>query len=98
MERIGIAASKMAKGNWWIYNLYVVLLSFLFSLFIFLIAGATVFFAIMIMAYVSKELKATDFERSWSSILTVCMGTLTVLMAFFNIFAILKNIKFPKAK
>lgn len=38
MERIGIAASKIAKGNLLLYNSYVVLIAFLLSVLLFLIS------------------------------------------------------------
>lgn len=96
MERIGIAASKMAKGNLYLYNLYVVGLSFLFSLFIFLISGLTVLFALIIIGYIGTEVMAIEFEKHWPTILTLCMLCLTILVAFFNLVAILKNIKLPQ--
>ena len=40
MERIGIAASKIAQGNLFLYNICVIVISFLFSLFIFFISIA----------------------------------------------------------
>ncbi len=97
MKRIGIAASKMAKGNRALYNGYVVLISALFSLFIFVIAGASVVFALIIIATIGNEIMPDDnFTENWKSILTVCMVSLTVIIAIFNVFAITKNIKFPK--
>ena len=42
MLRIGIAASKMSKGSLLSYNLYVILIACLFSLFIFLICGFSI--------------------------------------------------------
>lgn len=98
MRRIGIAASKMAKGNLFLYNGYVVLISFLFSLFIFVVAGCTVVFALLIIHYVAEELMAVEFEKSWPSVLSICMVSLTILAALFNLIAILKNIKLSKGK
>jgi len=96
MERIGIAASKIAKGNWLLYNLTVVLLSFLFSLFIFVLAGSTVVFALVMITYVSNEILAFEFEKNKTSILFVCMISLTIVTVLFNLLAISKNIKFRK--
>ena len=98
MERIGIAASKMAKGNLFVYNCYVVLISLLFSFSIFIMVGATVVFALTIIAYVGNEIMGLEFEKSWTSILSVCMVSLTVIVALFNLFAISKNLKFTKIK
>lgn len=96
MKRIGIAASKIAKGNWVLYNCYVVLISFLFSLFIFVIAGATVVLALAIVAYVGSEIMAFEFEKAWSAVLPICMMSLTIVVAVFNLFAISQNLKLPK--
>ena len=96
MKRIGVAASKMAKGNLVLYNFYVVLISFLFSLFILIVAGSSVVLAIIILAYVANEIMGVELEKSWSSILSVCMVSLTVIIAVFNLFAISQNIKLPK--
>jgi len=48
MKRIGIAASKISKGNLALYNFCVVLISVLFSLSIFVVAGSTVIFAYLL--------------------------------------------------
>lgn len=98
MKRIGMAASKISKGSLALYNLYVILISALFSLFIFIIAGSTVIFALVMIKYVGTEIMGAEFERSWRSIMTVCMVSLTTVITLFNLFAILKNLKFPKTK
>jgi hypothetical protein len=96
MKRIGIAASKIAKGSIVLYNSYVVLISIFFSVFIFVIAGATVVFSIGIISYVAKEI--LPFERNWESILRICMISLTVIIVLFNIMAISMNLKFLKRR
>jgi hypothetical protein len=98
MKRIGIAASKISKGNVALYNFYVVLISFLFSLFIFIVAGSTVVFSLIIINYVGGELKAFEFEKGLRFILTICMGTLTAVITIFNLVAISTNMKIRKAK
>jgi len=98
MERIGLAASKMAKGNLWVYNGYVILISFLFSTFIFVVAGSTVVFALIIISYLADQVMSIESDKSWRSILTVCMVCLTVIMALFNFVALSKNLKFSKSK
>lgn len=96
MERIGIAASKMAKGNLLLYNLFVVLIAFLCSLFLFLMVGATIIFALIILAYVGAEIIPFEFEKNWISILSACMVSLTLIMTIFWLFALAKNLKFHK--
>ena len=98
MERIGLAASKIAKGNLLLYNIYVVLISSLFSLLIFVLSGTTVTLALILIAYVGNEVMKFEFEKNWSPIIATCMAALTVIMALFNIVAISKNIKLPKSR
>ena len=98
MKRIGIAASKISKGNLTLYNFYVVLISVLFSLFLFVVAGSTIVFALAIIQYVGSEIMGIEFERSWQSVLTVCMVSLTIVVTLFNLFAISKNMKLPKIR
>ena len=98
MKRIGIAASKISKGNLTLYNVYVVLISALFSLFIFVVAGSTIIFALAIIQYVNHEIMGGEFERSWQPILGVCMVGLTMVVTVFNLMAILQNLKLPKIK
>lgn len=97
MKRIGITASKISKGNVLLYNLYVVLISCLFSLFIFIAAGATIALALMLIGYLGTEIMGGEFRKGWFLIMTVCMTALTVVVALFNIFAILINIRVPGA-
>ena len=98
MKRIGIAASKISKGNLTLYNVYVVLISALFSLFIFIVAGSTIIFALAIIKYVGNEIMGVEFERSWQSVLAVCMVSLTIVITLFNLFAISTNLKLPRMK
>lgn len=95
MERIGLAASKMAQGNLILYNFYVVLLAFLFSVLIFLIAGSTVVFSLIILRYITNEM-GVDVLKDFSKILTYSLGALSFLMGFFILVAISKNLKFKK--
>ena len=96
MKRIGIVSSRISKGNRALYNLCVVLISILFSMFIFVIAGSTVIFALAIIKYIGVEIVGMEFEKSWKSILSICMVSLTVVVTVFNVFAILINFKPPK--
>ena len=98
MKRIGIAASKISKGNLTFYNLYVVLISALFSFFIFIVAGSTVIFALSIIMYMGNEIMDAGIEKNWQSILSVCMVSLTIVITLFTLFAISINLKFPRIK
>ena len=98
MKRIGIAASKIAKDNLALYNFYVVLISCLFAFFIFVLAGATVLFSLILIEYLSKELRVFDFLKMKSTIFILCMVSLSVIVVVFNIMAIMVNIQFPRRK
>ena len=96
MERIGLAASKMAKGNLLLYNLFVIVISILFSLFLFVIAGSSMILALLILAYVVNGVMPVEFEKNWSGIFRLCMMTLTIVVSLFNLAAILKNIRLKR--
>ena len=55
MERIGIAASKIAKGNLHLYNFYVVLLTLLFSFLVYFLTGSAIVFALVLIALESSQ-------------------------------------------
>lgn len=97
MERIGIAASKIAKGNLLFYNLYVILISFAFSLLLFFIAGSSIILALIVIGYAVTGILPSDFKGDWVGVIKVCMVSLTVVVSILNLFAILKNIKLTKS-
>ncbi len=96
MERIGIAASKMAKGNLFWYNVYVIFLSFLFALLIFLIGGSAVIIALLVIGYLVEGGGPARFGQEWRSIMLVCLGSLSFVVGLATLVAILRNIKFHK--
>ena len=95
MERIGIAASKMAKGNLFVYNFYVILLSFLFSLLLFFIAGTSIVLSLIVIGSIVSGL-STELSGQWTDVIRVCMGVLTGVVSGINLFAIIKNVRFKK--
>lgn len=97
MERIGIAASKMAKGNLCVYNLWVILISFMFSLLVFFVVGSAIFVAFVLISYATHGLMPVNFEKEWISMGLVCMISLTMVVGLFCLIAILRNIKFHKS-
>ncbi|MBI5415721.1 MAG: hypothetical protein HZA29_02790 [Candidatus Omnitrophica bacterium] len=96
MKRIGIAASKISKGNTVVYNLCVVLIACSFSLFIFIVAGATIALALTLIGYIGTEVMGRDFQRNWRFVMAVCMAALTVVVVLFNVFAVLINIRWTR--
>ena len=98
MLRIGIAASKMSKGSLLTYNLYVVLIACLFSLFIFLICGFSILLIIFLVSLILHAIKPADFHASWVPMFKICSIILALVVGVLNIVAILKNIQFTKNK
>ena len=93
MERIGIAASKMARGNLFLYNCYVVVISFLFSLLIFFIAGSSIVLSLIIIGYLINGVLPTPDSKGWGKVVILCMVSLTIIVSIFTLFAIGKNVK-----
>lgn len=98
MLRIGIAASKMSKGNLLSYNLYVILIACLFSLLFFLICGFSVILIVFLISLILHILKPADFHAGWIHVFKICLIVLAWVVGILNIVAILKNIQFTKNK
>jgi hypothetical protein len=96
MERIGIAASRMAKGKLWLYNFFVIFISFLFSLVIFIVAGLSIFLGLVVVSLIIARGSGISFSDRVVVLLPMCLTTLTVLVACFNLAAIGRNIKLKK--
>ena len=65
MERIGIAASKIAQGNLFLYNFFVVAIASLFSLLVFFVSGCAIVLMLVIVAYVSSPGGFPDLQKGW---------------------------------
>ena len=96
MERIGLAASKVAKGNLLVYNLTVILLSFMCCFLMFLISGTTILFSLIVLGYIMNGLLPQDYSQDWGVVIRLCMLSLTVIVAVVNMFAIWRNFKFKR--
>lgn len=96
MERIGLVASKIAKGNLFLYNVFVILITMLFALLVFLIAGCAIVLVLTIVAYLASGDTIPDLEQGWISAMVVCMVCLAAVVGGVALFAILKNFKFKK--
>lgn len=96
MERIGIAASKMAKDNLVLYNLYVLLLAFLIAFILFLIAGGAIFLAMVAIGVATQGTVPVGFQNERLLLFKLCMMTLTVVVSGIMVAAIVKNVKFRK--
>ena len=96
MERIGIAASKIAKGNLFLYNFFVLLITLLFSLLVFLIAGSSIVLVLIIIAYMTSVGSPPDLQKGWIPTMTICMELLAIVIGLLALCAIAINIKFKK--
>ncbi len=96
MERIGITASKIAKGRLMLYNLCVIGISFLFSLLVFFIAGSSIMLALIIIGYVLDGVLPASFKGWWGDVMRISMVSLTIVVGIFTLFAISRNIKLRK--
>jgi hypothetical protein len=67
-------------------------------LFIFIAAGASVVLGLVLIEYVAGEATALGQKQDISSILTVCMVSLTVIVTLLTLFVISRNIRFSKNK
>ena len=96
MERIGIAASKIAQKSLLLYNFYVVLISFLVSLLLFLLAGTAVFCGLWVIRLALGPFLPSISQHYWNLIFCWSLISLTSLVTLVNLFAISKNIKFKR--
>ncbi len=93
MKRIGIAASKISEGNIVLYNVFVLVLSTLFSLLIFFLSAFSVFVAIYVIHALMTGTTEFNFSSSWGGILKSCMIALAVMTGLLNLCAIGVNVK-----
>ena len=95
MRRIGIAASKMAKGDLFKYHLFVTGISCLFSLLLFLISG---FFVLAALLLISIIMRGFTPPGGWMNVVKLSMTALGGIISLLGVAAIIKNIKFSKHK
>ena len=96
MKRIGIAASKIAKGNLLLYNFFVILITLLFSLLLFLISGSSIVIALVILAYLTSAGALPDLEKGWIPTMIICMRFLAAVIGLLVFSALAINIRLRK--
>ena len=96
MKRIGIAASRIARGNLWLYNICVLLLSFLLSLLIFFLSGFTLIVGLGLISFITRGFMVIEPGTGFSALLSTCMIALAVVVGVFYLIAIVTNIKIRK--
>lgn len=93
MKRIGLAASKMAQGNIWLYHLAVVLIACLFAMFVFLVCGFCLAATIFVLSLLFERFWPSVNQKAWMDVLRMCLIFLGVVVGMMTLFAVLKNIK-----
>ena len=93
MERIGRIASRMAKGNLLLYNCYVMLMAFLFSVLIFCLAGASILLSLVLLKSLISALPGEDVSSNWWTAINFCLIALTVVVSVVNVVALKRNLK-----
>ena len=96
MERIGIAASKIAKEGLLLYNFYVLLISMAVSLLLFLLSGTVIFAGLWMIRLFLGPLLPTMSQHYWNLIFCWALIALTFLVTLVNLIAVSKNIKLRK--
>ncbi len=98
MQRIGIAASKIAQGDLFKYNFSVIVIAFLCSLLLFLICGFLIMAALFLIAVICRPFLPPEFHSAWISIVRVCLAALGGVIGILNILAVIKNVKITNRK
>jgi hypothetical protein len=98
MLRIGIAASKMSKGGLLSYNLYVILITGLVSLFVYLICGFSVILIVFLISLIVHVIRPEGLHPHWVHVFKVCLTVLAWVVGVLGIAAILKNIQITRNK
>lgn len=93
MRRIGIAASKMARGNLPKYNVFVIVIAFLCSLLLFFICGFAILAALFLVSLVCRPFLPPEFNAAAPAIVRVCLVALAVVIGILNVLAVIKNVK-----
>ncbi|MCA9404132.1 MAG: hypothetical protein KC897_10145 [Candidatus Omnitrophica bacterium] len=98
MKRIGMAASRISKGDVRLYNIYVVLISVTFSILLFFIAGMAVILAIGIIMVFGPETMTQELRNNWQTVTRMCVQALLVAVLVFNVVGMVINMKIVKRK
>lgn len=93
MKRIGIAASRIAKDDLFLYNVFVLVLSFLLSLLIFFISAFSILSGMALTSYVTRGFMAID---PGTAVLKFALFGLAALVGLINLVAVLVNIKLKR--
>ena len=93
MLRIGLAASKIAKGNLWVYHLAVVVIACLVAMFVFLICGFCIIATLFLLSVLIQHFWPSASQEVWVDVYKTCLIFLGILIGILAVIAIIKNIK-----
>jgi hypothetical protein len=93
MKRIGIAASHIAKDDLVLYNVFVLILSFLLSLLIFCISAFSILMGVALTSYCTRGFMAIDAGSGFFRFAFFCLASVVGLI---NLTAVLVNIKLKR--
>ncbi len=93
MKRIGIAASRIAKDDLVLYNLFVVILAFLLSLLIFLTCAFALLAGVALVSYLTRGYMAMD---AGTGLYKFAIIGLAAAIGVINLAAVLINIKLKR--
>ena len=91
MKRIGIAASKISRGNLIVYNLSVIFISMLLSLLVFFISSFSILLVFFLAGLVIQGLAGRSMDFGGS--IRMCLIALSVVIGMFSLLAVFKNFK-----
>lgn len=93
MKRIGIAASHIAKDDLVLYNVFVLILSFLLSLLIFCISAFSILAGVAVTSYFTRGFMSID---PGSGFFKFALFGLAAVVGLINLTAVLVNIKLKR--
>lgn len=96
MKRIGITAGRIARGNLFLYNFFVCLLSLIFSLLIFFVSAFSLIAGLALVSLVTRGIVVFNPGTGLSSMLFVCLGTLAAVVVLLNLVFIMVNVRLKK--
>ena len=98
MQRIGIAASKIAQGNLFKYNISVIFIAFLCALLLFFVCGSSIVAALFLVSLIFRHFLPSEFHSAWPAVVRVCLAALGIVIGALYVLAVFKNIKLTRQK
>lgn len=96
MKRIGIISQQMSQGKTKLYYFYVVFLSALISLIIFLLSAFTIIFGVSLVMICMRQPITLTADTLYTKILLLSLLMLVGVVAIVNGMMIINNIRLRK--